>query len=210
MWKFDLSRLPELHRWGAIPFQKMKPKTALLAGAGLLFVMAMIPKHGDQATAQAEAGLTGAASAVLSGEAFVIGGQSVRLWGVVAARQGTADGAQAQAYLTDLLGTHRIECADTRQKHYNQILARCKDPWQRDIAELLVQAGWATDDTAFSRGRYSVAEQHARNLRVGMHRHDTGQLVPLAPQPSAAVVPLPDPSSFGPSTHIVPRIGAVE
>jgi succinoglycan biosynthesis protein ExoI len=64
---------------------------------------------------------------------------------------------------------HPLTCRQAGRPSYDLLVARCVDPWGRDVAEIMVGAGWALDWPEFSKGRYGPAQDRAAAPRAGMH-----------------------------------------
>lgn len=205
--KFDLRRLPVDRDWWKARLARVSPGSVLF-GACLLFGgIALVPFGQDKADAAARAiprlPLHGPASAVLAGDALVINGAQLQLWGVTAPRPGSAEGEKAHAYLAALVSTHPLTCEDTGQRSYTRTVARCFDPWNRDVAELMVRAGWAYDQPAFSQGQYASAGQQAQTLEVGSFRRSSSASAFDLPFPSGPSAPI-EASPAG--AYVVPRL----
>ena len=115
--------------------------------------------------------VVGPVARIVDGDTFWIGEEKIRLWGIDAPEASTPNGPPATRYLAAVAGTHPLTCRQAGPPSHDRLVARCLDPWDRDIAEIMVGAGWALDWSAFSKGYYRPAQERAAALRAGAHRH---------------------------------------
>jgi endonuclease YncB( thermonuclease family) len=113
--------------------------------------------------------VVGPVSRVTDGDTFWIGRQKIRLWGIDAPEAATPNGSAATRYLAEVVAKHPLTCRQAGRPSYDRLVARCVDPRGRDVAEVMVGAGWALDWPEFSKGRYRQAQDRAAALRAGMH-----------------------------------------
>lgn len=113
--------------------------------------------------------ITGSVTRVVDGDTFWIGPVKIRLWGVDAPEAASASGPAATRYLTEVVADHPLTCRQAGPASHDRLVARCVDPWNRDIAEIMVGAGWALDWPEFSRGRYRPAQDRALAQGAGLH-----------------------------------------
>ena len=113
--------------------------------------------------------VAGPVTRVVDGDTFWIGRIKIRLWGVDAPEAGSVNGPAAARYLADVVADHPLTCRQAGPPSHDRMVARCEDPWGRDIAEIMVAAGWALDWPVFSRGRYRPAQDRAVAQRAGLH-----------------------------------------
>lgn len=155
-----------------------KPRLSLNTGLFLVFAAAAVGLAGprvvgglrEQAPAlPAFRPIVGPVSRVVDGDTFWIGREKIRLWGIDAPEATTTEGPVATRYLTQVVSDHPLTCRQAGAPSHDRIVARCEDPWGRDIAEIMVSAGWALDWPEFSRGRYRPAQDRAVALGVGIH-----------------------------------------
>lgn len=207
--KPDLTRLPDLSAWSRRQVDKLTTGR-LIFGAGLAVVVMALAAQGDQ-TAEAleprvvKLPITGIADRVLSGDAIEVGGQSLQLWGIAAPPRQSQGGDQAAAYLRALIASHPLMCLDTGKRAYDRIVARCLDPWSRDIGELMVRAGWAHELPEFSNGHYAEAATEAGQLSAGLHGRPTRTDLPIAMTADLSTATPPAAPSYT-GSHIVPPL----
>lgn len=116
--------------------------------------------------------VAGPVTRVVDGDTFWIGRYKIRLWGIDAPEASTPNGPVATRYLFAVVANHPLTCRQAGPPSHDRMVARCLDPWGRDIAEIMVGAGWALDWPAFSRGHYRPAQERAAALRAGAHAQD--------------------------------------
>ena len=116
--------------------------------------------------------VAGPVTRVVDGDTFWIGRDKIRLWGIDAPEASTPNGPLATRYLVAVVGNHPLTCRQAGPPSHDRMVARRLDPWGRDIAEIMVGAGWALDWPAFSRGHYRPAQERAAALRAGAHAQD--------------------------------------
>ena len=116
--------------------------------------------------------VAGPVTRVVDGDTFWIGKDKIRLWGIDAPEASTPNGPVATRYLVAVVANHRLTCHQAGPPSRDRMVARCLDPWGRDIAEIMAGAGWALDWPAFSGGHYRLAQERAAALRAGAHAQD--------------------------------------
>lgn len=155
-----------------------KPRLSLNTGLFLVFAAAAVTLAGprvigglrEQAPPLATfRPIAGPVSRVVDGDTFWIGRVKIRLWGIDAPEAATPYGPAATRYLGQVVADHPLTCRQAGAPSHDRLVARCEDPWGRDIAEIMVGAGWAVDWPEFSRGRYRAAQDRAAVLGVGVH-----------------------------------------
>lgn len=82
-------------------------------------------------------------------------GQRVRAWGINAAEMNTPEGPPARNTMARLISGQTLSC-ERKGKSFNRVVALCRLPDGRDVANEMVCAGMAVDWPQFSRGRYAV------------------------------------------------------
>jgi endonuclease YncB( thermonuclease family) len=122
--------------------------------------------------------VVGPVTRIVDGDTFWIGGDKIRLWGIDAPELSTANGPAATRYLAQVVGSFPLTCRQAGAPSYDRLVARCLDPWGRDVAEIMVGAGWAVDWPKFSRGRYRAAQDRAAALGAGVHGQSVGPRSP--------------------------------
>lgn len=116
--------------------------------------------------------VAGPVTRVVDGDTFWIGGDKIRLWGIDAPEASTPNGPVAARYLAAVVRDHPLTCRQAGLLSHDRMVARCLDPWGRDIAEVMVGGGWALDWPAVSKGHYRPAQERAAALRAGAHAQD--------------------------------------
>ena len=122
-------------------------------------------------------------------EAFAGRALRVRLWGVAAPEMRETEGWHSRAVLDDLHAALQpegapLEAIDAavdctpKARHKSRLVAVCRTEADRDLAEAVIAAGWATEHRAFTReghradpalaDRYAAAERTARAEGVGV------------------------------------------
>lgn len=206
----NLTKLPDLAAWSRRQVGKVNTGAAIFA-VGFAVVGVALINPARQSAAALEPTLpkppiAGVAAGVISGDALELAGQRIQLWGVVAPSPQTPQGQKAQTFLSAVVSTHRLVCLDTGHRAYDRVVARCLDPWGRDLAELMVRSGWAFDEAEYSRGQYAAAGAEAQQLAKGVF--GMTQSAPVAASLDAA---RPVPADAASTGHVVPRllVGAV-
>ncbi len=115
---------------------------------------------------------------VFDGDTFSISGEVIRLWGIDAPENKQpcwrksveyACGVEARAYLQSLIDPATLTCeTKPRARKETRIVALCRVKG-RDLAQMMVLAGWALDYRQFSQGAY-VTICRDRHLA----KHQTG------------------------------------
>ena len=155
-----------------------KPRLSLNTGLFLVFAAAAVALAGPRVIGGLREQapplptfrpIVGAVSRVVDGDTFWIGRVKIRLWGIDAPEAATTDGPAATRYLAEVVADHHLTCRQAGPPSHDRLVARCEDPWGRDIAEIMVGAGWALDWPEFSRRRYRPAQDRAAALGVGVH-----------------------------------------
>ena len=113
--------------------------------------------------------IVGPVTRIVDGDTYWIGEEKIRLWGIDAPEASTPNGPSATRYLAAIAGKHSLICRQTAPPSHDRLVARCLDPWGRDLAEIMVGAGWALDWPAISKGHYRPAQERAAALRAGAH-----------------------------------------
>lgn len=141
---------------------------ALMLGAAALSPM---PWHKPGAVG-AMAGVT-----AIDGDTLRTGGERIRLFGIDAPelRQPCYDtsgrewacGRAAKARLAALVAGGNVACASQGHDRYGRMLGICSAGNVPDVAEVLVQEGYAVDYSRYS-DRYSVAARDARAAGRGI------------------------------------------
>ncbi len=114
---------------------------------------------------------------VIDGDTFSWNGKTYRLWGIDApeksqsCRLGAREypcGDRSKTYLQELIDPAQLRCkAKPRAKKETRIVAQCSVAG-KDLAQLMVLAGWAIDYRHFSGGLYAAAEKIARDDQRGL------------------------------------------
>lgn len=155
-----------------------KPRLSLNTGLFLVFAAAAVALAGPRVIGGLREQapplptfrpIVGAVSRVVDGDTFWIGREKIRLWGIDAPEAATTDGPAATRYLAAVVADHPLTCRQAGPPSHDRLVARCEDPWGRDIAEIMVGAGWALDWPEFSRGLYRPAQDRAAALGAGVH-----------------------------------------
>src|SRR5690606_1343562 len=119
--------------------------------------------------------LVGRAS-VIDGDTIQIHGKRIRLWGIDAPEgrqlcfiEGKAwrCGSKSANALADYLAARTVSCEKKDTDRYGRTVAVCKVA-DEDVGSWLVRSGWALDFTHYSKGTYSVEQQHAKSARAGV------------------------------------------
>lgn len=113
--------------------------------------------------------VVGPVTRIIDGDTFLIGTRKIRLWGIDAPEAATPNGPAATEYLARVVANHPLTCRQAGPPSHDRMVARCLDPWGRDIAEIMVGAGWALDWPEFSKGQYRAAQARAAAQGAGSH-----------------------------------------
>tara|TARA_R110000868_G_scaffold148529_3_gene370472 strand:+ start:885 stop:1292 length:408 start_codon:yes stop_codon:yes gene_type:complete len=96
---------------------------------------------------------------VVDGDTLRFGSQSVRLMGIDAEERKEAHGPRAAAHLRAIVSsTTKTHCIPSDDRTHGRIVATCYTAEGRDIARLMVSAGFALDCERYSKGRYRPFE----------------------------------------------------
>lgn len=168
--------------WPMIRFLRFRRgRTPASAGLFLVFAAAAAVLAGPKVAAGYKAAappvpglhaVVGPVRHVVDGDTFWIGHEKIRLWGVDAPEASAPNGPIATRYLRQVVARHELTCRQAGVPSHGRLVARCVDPWGRDIAEIMVGAGWALDWPKFSKGYYGAAQRRAVALRAGAHAQD--------------------------------------
>lgn len=154
----------------------MKTSLLGLAGAALAgnAIASLLPSAAAQVPERAII-----RAVVTDGDTMMLGGRTVRIWGVDApeAGQDCQDGAgrswrcgrQASRALAARVAGAAIACHTVEQDRYGRDVARCSADGE-DLGTWLVRSGWALDYKAFSANQYADEEAQARADRLGVWR----------------------------------------
>ena len=117
---------------------------------------------------------------VVDGDSLELAGHRVRLFGIDAPERSQdcrdaagrtyACGREAQNALSAAIGGQSVSCAPVGES-YNRDVAMCTANG-RDLSEAMIRNGHALELRQHSRGRYTAAEQEARNARRGLWAGD--------------------------------------
>jgi endonuclease YncB( thermonuclease family) len=117
---------------------------------------------------------------VIDGDSLQIGGRIVRLQGIDAPeyRQSCRDdagagwpcGREARAALERLAQTSGLTCESHEQDRYRRAVAQCRNATGVDLAEALLEDGWAIILPRYALVGYQRAEDNAREARRGIWR----------------------------------------
>ena len=98
---------------------------------------------------------TGPITYVVDGDTFDFSdGTRIRVWGVQAPEQWTLPGKEAKAFVKGLIYGKVLDCTDKRGRSWGRYVARCFLDGE-DFADILVDAGYATDWPEYSGGHYA-------------------------------------------------------
>jgi endonuclease YncB( thermonuclease family) len=150
-----------------------KPIAAVIAAA---LAITLMVAGADLVQAQAQSTVITGRARVIDGDTLRIGDHRIRLWGI-----GTpADGAKchsrrldrrSQEALRNIVRRRVVEChvretdSDGRQHAVCTVRGR-------DVAQAMVERGWARDWPRYSCGAYSGAEARARQDRIGAWHYE--------------------------------------
>lgn len=113
---------------------------------------------------------------VQDGDIFLLGRQSVRLWGIDAPEYDqTCDkdgehipcGDISEEVLRNFIGKTKPDCKRLNTDKLNRWIAQCSVNGQ-DLGALMVHSGWAVDYRYYSKGAYAKEEQAAKSERRGL------------------------------------------
>ena len=117
---------------------------------------------------------------VVDGDSLELAGHRVRLFGIDApersqdCRDGSgrsyACGREAQNALSESIAGQNVSCTPVGES-YNRDVSICTANG-RDLSETMIRSGHALELRQHSRGRYTAAEQEARNARRGLWAGD--------------------------------------
>ena len=150
------------------------PRARQLAlSLAVLFALAatqLIPGANPTAATVPSAELSGYPTRIVDGDTLRFGAHRVRFAGIDAPEMSTRHGEPARRHLAALVAAGApLHCQDTGQRTHNRIVARCRTADGRDLEAAMVEAGWASDFTRFSHGRYLPAQVRAVVARRGMY-----------------------------------------
>ena len=129
-------------------------------------------------TRMAPASVLAGQSYVVDGDTFVKNGVKYRLWGIDAPElsqscqnqvgESYSCGLKAKKHLQNLMAGREIECRQmARAKKETRLVARCFLDG-KDVGQMMVQDGWATEYKFFSKGIYTSEENEARSNGRGL------------------------------------------
>jgi endonuclease YncB( thermonuclease family) len=122
----------------------------LLLAVGLLALLAIYAsRSGGQ--------VTGRVNQVPSGDTLLLGATEIGLKGIVTPQAEDPAGEAARAFLSDLALGKTVTCALTGERAWDRIFATCSLDGQ-DLAQAVVEAGFARDCPRQSGGRYEAFE----------------------------------------------------
>jgi endonuclease YncB( thermonuclease family) len=122
----------------------------LLIAVGLLALLAIYAsRSGGQ--------VTGRVDQVLSGDTLLVGATEIGLKGIVTPQAEEPAGEPARAFLSDLALGKTVTCALTGERAWDRIFATCSLDGH-DLAQAVVEAGFARDCPRQSGGRYEAFE----------------------------------------------------
>jgi endonuclease YncB( thermonuclease family) len=117
---------------------------------------------------------------VVDGDSLELAGHRVRLFGIDApersqdCRDGRGNsyacGREAQNALSTAIAGQNVSCTPVGES-YNRNVSICTANG-RDLSETMIRSGHALELRQHSRGRYTAAEQEARNARRGLWAGD--------------------------------------
>lgn len=197
--------------WGKTNLAKIGTGGALFGVGAIVVGSAIVPHLAANAeaveTVMPRLPIIGPASDVTDGASLTINGQKVILWGITAPGSTTDDGQKSAAYLAALVANHPLTCLQTGELSYDRTVVRCADPWNRDVGELMVAGGWATDRAEYSARYYAPSEDLARAQGRGLHRQTSGQSrAAVSVMADIESLPTPPASPHTSGAHIVPRL----
>lgn len=158
-----------------------RPRLSLDAGLFVVFALLALAVAGPRVVAGLREQapplpelrpVVGPVARVVDGDTFWIGERRIRLWGIDAPEASTPNGSAATRYLAAVVSQHPLTCRQAGPPSHGRLVARCLDPWGRDVAEIMVGAGLALDWPEFSRGHYRAAQDRAVALRAGAHAQE--------------------------------------
>ena len=138
--------------------------------AGVIVCLALVPPAGAKEWPKlaSHALIVGRAD-IIDGDTFRIGRQKIRVWGIDAPDDDRKPyGTKA---LRQVLGDQTLTCRRVGMS-YDRVVARCTDPAGHDIAQAMVETGWALAWPKFSHGLYGPGEARARARYVGVFGTD--------------------------------------
>lgn len=155
--------------------------THSLKYAALAFLVIGTALGACSAQPQSSTDIVGVAT-VIDGDTIDIHGDRIRLSGIDAPERGRrCEGGSINAYqraslaLSDVIGRSTVRCAVTGQDRYGRAVATCRVGGD-DIADRMVEDGWARDWPRYSHGAYAASEERARAAQKGLWGLDCPEL----------------------------------
>jgi micrococcal nuclease len=133
-----------------------------IAAVALLTVLATMHASADTITA-IDPNLSGTVTHVRDGDTIEVSGVPVRLNGVSAPEGRERYGAEATAFMRELVAGKDVRCILNGERSYDRVIGRCFLDGQ-DIGAAIIETGWARDCPRYSGGRYA-AEDRAGQAR---------------------------------------------
>jgi len=116
---------------------------------------------------------------VISGNQVDVGGMLIRLWGIQPPEaeamcrrgdMGDVCAVTSRRVLERLIGKEELRCLVMASQPGEPVVAKCA-VYGKDLGQLMVLSGWATDHSPESSGHYAFEEEVARGERVGMWKY---------------------------------------